>query len=257
MNAKGYYNYMKRHVMYIIVGVSAAWCLIIVAVFVLAGALFAGRGGVQNTGMCRGERVDVAVAGGETWHGGDEREVVAVLGNGAQIHANGGDDLICVFGANEVDDAGFAGSYIFGGNGNNTIITYGGSNTITTEDGNDLIYLNGNNEEATAQEGDDHIWALGTTSATLYGGSGNDLLIGGSGDDFIVAGSGNDVVLGNGGNDEIMGLFGENRLYGGAGQDTIDGGADHDYCEDFDADTTFSHCEEVSQPPAPPLPESG
>lgn len=64
-------------------------------------------------------------------------------------------------------------------------------------------------------------------------------------------------MLGNGGDDEILGLFGSNQLYGGNDQDIIDGGADFDFCQDFDENTIFTHCEEISQPLNPPLPESG
>lgn len=211
----------------------------------------------EGSDTCRGERVTDTVQSGETWQGSDDREVVAVLGNGAQVFANGGDDLICVFGQNRANSDGYAGSSIFTGEGNNTVITYGGSNDITGGDGDDLVYLNGHNESATTQAGDDHIWALGATTSTAYGGSGNDLIIGSHGDDFIVGGSNDDVVLGNGGNDEIIGLYGDNKLFGGSGQDTIDGGADFDFCQDFDQNTVFTHCEVISQTPNPSLPESG
>lgn len=208
-----------------------------------------------DTTLCLGERVTNVVNAGDMWSGSDKKEVVVVTGTGSVVSANGGDDKICVYNATMRD--GFSGSQIFGGLGNDTVITYGGSNTIDTSEGNDLVYLNGGDESVTAAEGDDHIWGLGADRMTAYGGSGDDLLIGSHGDDSLNSGSDNDVVLGNAGNDTITELYGNNKLYGGAGTDTISGGADYDLCHDFDADTTFSYCEDIVQPPAPPLPEAG
>ena len=51
--------------------------------------------------------------------------------------------------------------------------------------------------------------------ATVYGGSGNDVITGGSGADMLLGQTGNDTLLGRGGLD---------RLFGGSGNDTITGG---------------------------------
>jgi Ca2+-binding RTX toxin-like protein len=208
-----------------------------------------------DTSICLGERVTDVVQDGDAWSGSDEKEVVVVLGTGSVVAAEGGDDKICVYNSTVRGD--YSGSQIFGGSGNDTVITYGGNNNIDTATGNDLVYLNGGEESVTAAEGDDHIWGLGATRMTAYGGSGNDLVVGSPGDDSINGGSDDDFILGNGGDDEITELYGNNKLYGGTGTDTINGGADYDLCHDFDEDTTFTYCEDIVQPPAPPLPEAG
>jgi Ca2+-binding RTX toxin-like protein len=205
----------------------------------------------REPATCLGYPASDVVEAGESWDGSDEPEVVVVLGSGAVVAAGGGDDKICVY------SEGRAGSHIFGESGNDTVITYAGNNNIDTGEGNDLVYLNGGDESVTAVEGDDHIWGLGATRITAYGGSGNDLILGSPGNDFIVGGGNDDVVLGNAGDDQIVELYGTNYLYGGTGQDTIEGGADYDVCHDFDQSTTFTHCEIILQPPAPPLPEAG
>src|ERR1700754_1560378 len=47
---------------------------------------------------CRGEAATAVVGGGEEFSGGSERDVVVVIGNGAEVWTNLGDDLVCVYG---------------------------------------------------------------------------------------------------------------------------------------------------------------
>jgi Ca2+-binding RTX toxin-like protein len=65
-------------------------------------------------------------------------------------------------------------------------------------------------------------------NATLFGGSGDDVLIGGSGADRLFGGDGNDTLLGNGGDDVLDGGSGNDALTGGAGSDQSFGGAGDD-----------------------------
>lgn len=208
-----------------------------------------------DTSICLGERVTSVVEAGDMWSGSNKVDIVVVLGTGSIVSSQGGDDKICVYDATIPDR--YSGSEIFSGEGNDTVITYGGSNNIDTSTGSDLIYLNGDIESVTTAEDDDHIWGLGAERITAYGGSGNDLVIGSQGNDSLNGGSGDDVILANGGNDSVTELYGSNKLYGGTGTDTLTGGADYDLCHDFNEDTTFAYCETVIQPPAPPLPEAG
>jgi Ca2+-binding RTX toxin-like protein len=65
-------------------------------------------------------------------------------------------------------------------------------------------------------------------NATLFGGSGDDVLIGGSGADRLFGGDGNDTLLGSGGDDVLDGGSGNDALTGGAGSDQSFGGAGDD-----------------------------
>ena len=86
--------------------------------------------------------------------------------------------------------------------------------------------------------GDDVMIGAKFTSATFYGGAGNDTLIalrenkprnrfyGGAGNDTLIGGSGKDILDGGSGNDVIIGNRNHNLLIGGTGNDTISDGLD-------------------------------
>jgi Ca2+-binding RTX toxin-like protein len=111
-----------------------------------------------------------------------------------------------------------------------------GEEAIVAGDGHDLIYLNGEIENVEARGGNDHVWALGATSAWIDGGSGDDLIIGSPGSDSLYGGTGNDFIL------------------GAPGFDLLDG-QDGDTCYDIPDGANFVDCEVLL--PHPGLPESG
>jgi hypothetical protein len=70
--------------------------------------------------------------------------------------------------------------------------------------------------------GDDTIDKNGTTTAwQLAGGGGNDYLRGGSANDSLNGGAGDDRLIGGAGNDVLTGGTGADRIFGGAGADTF------------------------------------
>lgn len=207
-------------------------------------------------GTCLGHRVTDVVQPGEHWVGTAERDVVVVLGAGADVWTNAGDDVVCVAGPESRDPRHGYGSTIVTSDGNDTVITYGGDNLIQAGEGDDLVYLNGGHEEVEGGPGHDHIWALGAWLAYVHGEDGNDLIVGSPGSDFLDGGDGVDVILGAAGNDTIAGGEDPDSLFGGAGADNIDGGPDQDTCFDtLPGGATFSSCELT--PPDPGLPEAG
>lgn len=77
-----------------------------------------------------------------------------------------------------------------------------------------------------ARAGNDRV-ALGDAilvSATIFGGSGDDLITGGGAADSIFGGLGNDYITGGGGDDLLDGGDGDDWLIGGLGIDSIIGG---------------------------------
>jgi Ca2+-binding RTX toxin-like protein len=96
--------------------------------------------------------------------------------------------------------------------------------------GNDTISLNGVTIPAQlfGGPGNDRIIS-GNAATTVYGDQGNDTIFGGSGNDWLVGGDGNDLIYGSGGNDWISGDNGDDKLYGEAGNDTINGGDGRDF----------------------------
>lgn len=120
------------------------------------------------------------------------------------VKGNNGNDTINV---NTTDDPAYLiTSYIYGGNGNDTIQGGGGSDYMYGNDGDDII---------TNFVTDDNYVPIGKGSIdVLDGGNGNDILWGGWGlKDFILGGNGDDVIY------DIVG--GSNYVDGGAGRDWL------------------------------------
>lgn len=119
-------------------------------------------------------------------------------------------------------------------NGNDTIITLGGGQTLKLQNvsssqltANNFIFFN-------SLYGDD-ILRGGQGADVLFGGNQDDLLFGNEGDDTLYGGSGNDILIGgsskteaddilNSGNDILFGDAGNDEFYGGDGNDILDGG---------------------------------
>jgi hypothetical protein len=87
-----------------------------------------------GTVVCRGEPAVLVDEAGD-WVGTARRDVVAVVNADAEVFGNDGDDLICVY----PDGRHYSGATVHGGPGNDTIVTYGGSNQITGDDGGDTL----------------------------------------------------------------------------------------------------------------------
>ena len=67
-----------------------------------------------------------------------------------------------------------------------------------------------------------------SSSSSIRGTAGNDVLVGTSSNDIIWGGGGDDVISGLQGNDRLCGVDGNDRLYGGSGDDYLDGGVGTD-----------------------------
>ena len=133
---------------------------------------------------------------------------------------------------------------IYGGTGNDTIITGDDADTIFGGTGNDTITAGIDDDYVEAGDGADLINA-GHGSDTVYGGIGNDTINGGTGYpqldipdatdpnpangiDLLYGGAGNDVMLGEDDVDTLYGDQGNDTLYGGIDKDTLYGGTEDD-----------------------------
>lgn len=103
----------------------------------------------------------------------------------------------------ECQNIKFAGSPIFGTEGNDRILG-------TRE--NDLIF---------AFEGNDRVFGL----------LGDDCIVGGEGKDELRGEVGNDIIFGNEGDDLLIGAVGKDKIFGGNGKDKIRGENNDDYIE--------------------------
>lgn len=141
---------------------------------------------------------------------------------------------------------------LFGGLGDDTLLSLGGLDTVDGGGGQDIVVLfrdlvpgnfsmNFGNGTTTLSDGtvlrnleavqivtgagNDTLIA-GRGDDVLRSGAGDDVLDGGDADDLLVAGDGADAVVGGEGADTISGDAGFDLIDGGAGNDLISGGAD-------------------------------
>lgn len=136
----------------------------------------------------------------DTISAGAETDVVKALGGAdtLKIDSNEGE----VFGG-DGEDLIRLGKFVFGGNGDDTLINaradvFGGQ-------GDDLLLGRPHRDE-------------------FYGGGGNDVLRGRSGPDDLVGQNGDDRVVGGKGADELQGDYDADRLLGGHGNDLLEPG---------------------------------
>jgi len=121
------------------------------------------------------------------------------------VQALSGNDTVTI-------GAGIIGTYISGGEGDDSLFGGAENDRIDGGEGNDSIKGNAGDDSLTGADGND----------TVYGQAGNDFVQGGAGDDKLVGGDGNDSILGNEGDD---------RLYGQAGLDTLVGGGGSNFLQ--------------------------
>ena len=138
----------------------------------------------------------------------------------------------------KVDASAITMIRVLGNDGNDTIVVntdlrsriFGGAgdDVLVSGNGDDVIYGGSGNDELSGGGGNDKIRG-GSGNDTIFGGSGDDLVLsGGSGFDIIYGGAGNDNVNGDDGNDQLHGEAGIDSVVGGPGDDLVDGGTGDD-----------------------------
>ena len=187
--------------------------------------------------------------------------IIGGIGNDT-VYGGEGDDFIDTSNyVNPLPDIDYPGMYgadtdpnndrdlVYGGAGNDTILTGDDADTIYGGDGNDLVYAGFDADLVYGGAGDD----------TLVGGEGADTIIGGAGDDLIYGGldgtlgevldipddtdlrpnNNTDLLFGGDGNDTIYGRDDNDTLYGGTGNDVLYGGIDNDHLHGDEGDDTL------------------
>jgi len=94
-----------------------------------------------------------------------------------------------------------------------------GDATIFAGSGNDIIGLSNGNNYVDA----------GTGNSTIFGGMGDNTIFGGTGNVVVIAGGGNDYIDAESGNDYLVGGGGNNTIFAGSGHSTIYAGANGDH----------------------------
>ncbi|MGR3794716.1 Hint domain-containing protein [Vannielia sp. SX4] len=214
----------------------------------------AGDDTIQGGG---GEDLIDGGSGNDTLIGGNNKDHI-IGGDGSDyVEGGGSDDYINTsgnldaYGVSGSPDQGYPGIWapdanpyddrdtVYGGDGNDTIITGDDDDYIEGGAGNDKIDAGFDDDTVLGGDGDD----------IIVGGEGNDYLDGGAGNDIIYGGlnpvfpdalnipddagdlrpdNGDDVIHGGAGNDTIYGQDDDDLIYGDEGDDYIDGGVDDD-----------------------------
>ena len=222
------------------------------------------RGGSGNDTLDGGAGHDTidGGSGDDTILGGDGDDRITGGSGSDTVEGGAGNDIIDTGGTNagNLPDRGFP-SYdglpavpvdpdpyddrdtVYGGDGDDIILTGDDEDTIFGGSGNDRIDAGLDDDWIDGGEGSDHIIG-GEGSDLIYGGDGDDRIWGGLGesrpDAFNIRDDGSDgpadpvtdngmdVIHGGAGNDKIYGQDDDDTLFGDEGDDLLDGGIDDD-----------------------------
>jgi trimeric autotransporter adhesin len=121
------------------------------------------------------------------------------------LSGGAGDDVIYTGLGRDVVYGGLGNDFIVGELGSDFLFGNDGNDTIyTSQNYTGVLQDTGGNSYADGGNGDDTIVLYGR-SDTAFGGAGNDLILGGVGNDYLNGGAGADVILGDWGNDYVLG----------------------------------------------------
>ena len=152
-------------------------------------------------------------------------------GASVEIYGGGGDDYIVSTG----DDA-----YIRGGDDNDTIFTEGGNAVVSGDKGDDYIQSTGEAASLFGSRGNDTVINYGN-NATLDGGVGDDSIYNG-GDDVLIEdlAGGQDTIQNYGRNVTINAGDGDDSIINNGENVTIDAGEDNDIVDNFVSNVTIN-----------------
>jgi Ca2+-binding RTX toxin-like protein len=125
-------------------------------------------------------------------------------------------------------DTGALVVHLFGGDGDDQLVSRSGTDLIDGGPGNDTIMPGDGLDQVTGGAGNDDITDFDPLADRLEGGDGDDDITGSDGPDLLVGGSGDDDLVGGDGDDRLDGGAGEDKLDGGRGKDVLDGGPGED-----------------------------
>jgi Ca2+-binding RTX toxin-like protein len=148
------------------------------------------------------------------------------------IYSDQGNDQILAYNASDTISAGLgtnkimlgSGQYLITSTGNDQIFGGSGSETVAASgSGTDLITANSSKLFFTGGAGSATIYG-GSGSDTFFGGSGSAYVVGGSaGNNFLYSGTGAATLFGGGSGDQLFANGAGQYIHAGAGNETLDG----------------------------------
>jgi Ca2+-binding RTX toxin-like protein len=160
-------------------------------------------------------------------NGNDTIIVNAGLSQSATLFGGNGNDLLVSGSGNDQLDGGAGNDHLFGGSGDDTLCGDDGNDFLFGQNGNDTLFGEAGKDRLFGEGGDDVLLG-GDNNDFLFGGIGNDQLFGQAGNDQLFGENGNDIVIGGDGNDKLFGGNGRDLLIGGDGSDQLFGEAGDD-----------------------------
>ena len=135
--------------------------------------------------------------------GGDHYVLGGTEGNDTLL-SDKGIDTIWGDGGNDYINAGMESDDVFGGEGDDIIEDPFGDDVLRGNQGNDVISEARGADLVFGDQGIDYL-LIGQDAAEVFGGTGDDFILGGDGKDFLLGNEGDDWIEGGSGFDTIVG----------------------------------------------------
>lgn len=157
---------------------------------------------------------------------------------GLDVNAGDGNNTIVTGKGNDSITVGNGDNNIEGGKGNDTILAGDGNNTVYGDNNpgalNKLkyhldLFSSEETEESVQNDAKDQLLGFSLADSDIITlGNGSNLVYGGDGNDSITVGNGGNTIYGEKGSDTIYAGDGNDRIYGGDGNDKIYGKGGND-----------------------------
>ncbi len=188
-------------------------------------------------GTATGATVTIAISGFEHVVAGALDDTIQGGTDSVELDGADGDDRITseattgtfLFGGNGADTlvGGAGADSQFGGNGADSMLGGAGNDTMFAGEDDDFMNGEAGQDTLTGSGGSDTLLG-GDGADELFGGLNSDTLSGDAGTDSLRGGTAADVLFGGTENDTLQGDSGNDTLTGGAGNDVLNGGDDTD-----------------------------
>ncbi|MBS8228124.1 Hint domain-containing protein [Vannielia litorea] len=160
----------------------------------------------------------------------DDKDIVYGGAGNDTIITGDDDDYIEGGAGNDNIEAGFDDDTVLGGDGDDIIVGGEGNDYLDGGDGDDIIYggLNPVFPDALNIPDDEGDLRPDNGDDVIHGGAGDDTIYGQDDDDLIYGDEGDDYIDAGVDDDEVYGGVGNDTIIGGEGEDTLSGGDDRD-----------------------------
>ncbi|ADD41989.1 M91 family zinc metallopeptidase [Stackebrandtia nassauensis] len=175
-----------------------------------------------------------------TVRGGQGDDTIKVDAKGVQVTSLGGAGKDTIAAGNPLFPFGGedGNNTIISGTGDDTVSTSGGDNRVSTGAGKDTVMTGDGNDNVSTYSGDDGVLDTGGKNDISTGegddgvsASGDNHVYSGDGSDKVNTGGGKDVIVSGDDDDRVQAGAGDDRVFSGEGRDYVDGQDGNDHLE--------------------------